>query len=53
MIKKIRASISEKILLIFLKEKEINQIRKSDPILNNKISYIKNKIKEIDSSFAF
>ncbi|MDA7847631.1 putative zinc-binding metallopeptidase [bacterium] len=39
--------------MIFLKEKEINQIRKSDPILNNKISYIKNKIKEIDSSFAF
>jgi len=39
--------------MIFLKEKEINQIRKSDPILNNKISYIKNKIKEIDSSFTF
>ncbi|MDC0452324.1 putative zinc-binding metallopeptidase, partial [Candidatus Pelagibacter sp.] len=38
--------------MIFLKEKEINQIRKSDPILNNKISYIKNKIKEIDSSFT-
>ena len=31
--------------MIFLKEKEINQIRKSDPILNNKISYIKNKNK--------
>ena len=30
--------------MIFLKEKEINQIRKSDPILNNKISYIENKI---------
>ena len=39
--------------MIFLKEKEINQIRKSDPILDNKISYIKNKIKEIDSSFTF
>ena len=39
--------------MIFLKEKEINQIRKSDPILNNKISYIENRIKEIDSSFAF
>ena len=39
--------------IIFLKKKEINQIRKLDPILNNKISYIKNKIKEIDSSFAF
>ena len=39
--------------MIFLKEKEINQIRKSDPILNNKILYIENKIKEIDSSFTF
>ena len=39
--------------MIFLKEKEINKIRKSDPILNNKISYIENKIKEVDSSFAF
>jgi hypothetical protein len=39
--------------MIYLKKKEINQIRKTDPILNNKISYIKNKIKEIDSSFAF
>ena len=39
--------------MIFLKEKEINQIRKSDPILNNKISYIENKIKEIDNSFTF
>jgi hypothetical protein len=39
--------------MIFLKEKEIKQIRKIDPILNNKISYIKNKIKEIDSSFTF
>jgi hypothetical protein len=39
--------------MIFLKEKEINQIRKSDPILNNKISYIENRIKEIDNSFTF
>ena len=39
--------------MIFLKEKEINQIRKSDPVLNNKISYIENRIKEIDSSFNF
>ena len=39
--------------MIFLEKKEINQIRKLDPILNNKISYIKNKIKEIDSSFTF
>jgi len=39
--------------MIFLEKKEINQIRKLDPILDNKISYIENKIKEIDSSFAF
>ena len=39
--------------MIYLKKKEINQIRKLDPILNNKISYIENKIKEIDSSFTF
>ena len=39
--------------MIFLKEKEIKQIRKSDPILDNKILYIKDKIKEIDSSFTF
>jgi hypothetical protein len=39
--------------MIFLKEKEINQIRKSDPILNNKISYSENRIKEIDNSFTF
>ncbi|WP_415304323.1 putative zinc-binding metallopeptidase [Candidatus Pelagibacter sp. Uisw_090] len=39
--------------MIYLKEKEINQIRKSDPILNNKISYIENKIMEIDNSFIF
>ena len=39
--------------MIFLKKEEINQIRKSDPILNNKISYIENKIIEIDNSFTF
>ena len=39
--------------MIYLKKKEINQIRKSDPILNNKISYIENRIKEIDNSFTF
>ena len=39
--------------MIHLKKTEINQIRKSDPILNNKISYIENKIMEIDNSFTF
>jgi len=39
--------------MIFLKKKKINQIRKLDPILNNKISYIENKIKVVDSSFTF
>ena len=39
--------------VIYLKEKEIDKIRKLDPILNNKISYIKNRIKQIDSSFIF
>ena len=39
--------------MISLKKTEINQIRKSDPILNNKISYIENKIIEIDNSFTF
>ena len=39
--------------MIFLKKKEINQIRKLDTILNNKISYIENKIKEIDKTFTF
>ncbi|MDA7769793.1 putative zinc-binding metallopeptidase [Candidatus Pelagibacter sp.] len=39
--------------MIFLNEKEIKKIRKSDPILNNKISYIENRIKEIDNSFTF
>jgi hypothetical protein len=39
--------------MIFLEKKEINQIRKLDPILNNKISYIENKIMEINNSFTF
>ena len=39
--------------MIHLKKTKINQIRKSDPILNNKISYIENKIMEIDNSFTF
>jgi len=39
--------------MIFLKKKEINKIRKLDPILDNKISYIENKVKEIDNSFTF
>ena len=39
--------------MIFLNKKEINKIRKLDPILDNKISYIENKIKEIDNSFMF
>jgi len=39
--------------MIFLKKKEINKIRKLDPIINNKISYIEDKIKEIDNSFTF
>ena len=39
--------------MVHLKKTKINQIRKSDPILNNKISYIENKIMEIDNSFTF
>ena len=39
--------------LIFLNTKKINQIRKSDIILNKKISYIENKIKKIDNYFTF
>jgi hypothetical protein len=39
--------------MIFLEKKEINQIRKLDRILDNKISYIENKIMEIDNSFTF
>jgi len=39
--------------MIYLKKYEINQIRKSDSILNNKIAYIERKIKQIDNSFSF
>jgi len=39
--------------MIFLKKKEIDKIRKIDLILNKKISYIENKIKQIDNSFIF
>ena len=39
--------------IIFLDKKEINQIRKIDHILDNKISYIENRIKKIDNSFVF
>ena len=39
--------------IIFLNKKEIDQIRKLDSILDNKISYIKNKIKKIDNTFNF
>ena len=39
--------------LIYLEKNEINQIRKLDTILNNKISYIEGKIKQIDNSFTF
>ncbi|WP_415323710.1 putative zinc-binding metallopeptidase [Candidatus Pelagibacter sp. Uisw_127] len=39
--------------MIFLKKNDIDQIRKLDPILNNKISYIESKIKQIDTSFIF
>ena len=39
--------------MIFLTKKQIDQIRKLDPILDNKISYIESKIKQIDNSFIF
>ena len=39
--------------MIYLKKDEINQIRKSDSILNNKILFIESKIKQIDNSFTF
>ena len=39
--------------ILFLDKNEIGQIRKLDPILNNKISYIEDKIKIIDNSFTF
>jgi hypothetical protein len=39
--------------MIFLDKDYINKIKKEDTILNNKITYIENKIKEIDNSFVF
>ena len=39
--------------MIYLKKNEIDKIRKLDPILNKKISYIKSKIKKIHPSFTF
>ncbi len=39
--------------MIYLKKHEINKVRKLDSILNNKISYIESKIKQIDNSFIF
>ena len=39
--------------IIFLDKEKIDKISKIDPILNNKILYIKNKIKKIDNSFIF
>ena len=39
--------------IISLKNDKINQISKLDPILNNKILYIKDKIKQIENSFTF
>jgi len=39
--------------IIFLNKKKIDKIHNSDPILNNKITYIKNKIKKIDNTFTF
>jgi hypothetical protein len=39
--------------MIIFNKSYIKKIRKTDPILDNKISYIKNKIKKIDNSFNF
>ena len=39
--------------MIYLKKNEIDKIRKLDPILDKKISYIKSKIKKIHPSFTF
>ena len=39
--------------LIFLETNQIDKIRRLDPILNKKISYIKSKIKKIDNTFSF
>ena len=39
--------------MFFLDKKQIDQIKRLDPILNNKISFIEKNIKIIDSSFVF
>ena len=39
--------------LIYLDPEKIKNIRNSDSILNEKISYIENKIKKIDHNFSF
>ena len=39
--------------MIFLTKKKIDRIRQLDSILDNKISYIESKIKQIDNSFIF
>ncbi len=39
--------------MIIDEKEEIDQIRKLDQILDSKIKYIKNKIKQIDNSFTF
>ena len=39
--------------IIYLDKKKIDKIRNLDPILDNKISYIENKIKKIDNFFTF
>ena len=39
--------------MIILDKDYINKIRKTDPVLDKKILYIRNKIKKIDNSFNF
>jgi hypothetical protein len=39
--------------MIFLGKDYIKKIKKIDVILNNKITYIENKIKKIDSTFDY
>ena len=39
--------------IIYLDKKKIDKHRNLDPILDNKISYIENKIKKIDNFFTF
>ena len=39
--------------MIILDKDFINKIRKTDPVLDKKILYIRNKIKKIDNSFNF